>query len=176
MRRINTAQYLGCSELLRLFLLPQNEVECCLFSVSSMCFFYLHIVRLSLQRKNLQPSESSISDKNECSLALEKASQFGLNIQTNFPPELPLAPSFSGAPASCSPQACCLPWMSNRRGTWCTQAGLVIPSYVCTPDVLLTSIDFFTQGTFFFLEKGNLAGVKGIAGDEFLMNPFFPFL
>lgn len=70
--------------------------------------------------------------------------------------------------------------MTNRHGTWCIQAGLcsgiVIPSYVCTPDVLLTSIDFFTLGTFFFLKKGNLAGVKGIAGDEFLMNSFFPFL
>lgn len=70
--------------------------------------------------------------------------------------------------------------MTNRRGTWCIQAvlcsGIVIPGYVCTPDVLLTSIDFFTQGTFFFLKKGNLAGVKGIAGDEFLMNPFPPFV
>lgn len=139
-------------------------------------FFLFTYCQIVTVEKKLQPSESSISDKNEYSLALEKASQFGLNIQTNFPPELPLAPSFSGAQASCSHQACCLPWMSNRRGTWCTQAGLVIPSYVCTPDVLLTSIDFFTQGTFFFLEKGNLAGVKGIAGDEFLMNPFFPFL
>lgn len=95
----------------------------------------------------------------------------------NFPAELPLGPSLCRAQASSFHQACCLPWMSNRHGTWCIQAGLcggiVIPSYVCTSDVLLTSIDFFTQGTFFFFKKGNLAGVKGIAGDEFLMNPFF---
>lgn len=61
--------------------------------------------------------------------------------------------SFQG-PASCFHEARCLPWMSNRPGTWCIQAGLcsgiVTPSYVCTPDVLLTSIDFLPGGLFFF--------------------------
>ncbi|KAL0619082.1 hypothetical protein AAY473_011762 [Plecturocebus cupreus] len=37
------------------------------------------------------------------------------------------------AQALCFHQACCLPWMTNRHGTWCIQAGLcsgiVIPSY-----------------------------------------------
>ena len=118
----------------------------------------------------------------ECSFAWEETALFGLNIQAPLPAEFPLSPSLCRAPASCFHQARCLPWMSNRPGTWCIQAGLcsgiVTPSYVCTPDVLLTSIDFLPEGLFFFLflKKGNLAGVKGIAGAELLMNPFFSFL
>ena len=90
----------------------------------------------------------------ECSFAWKETTLFGLNIQAPLPAESALSPSLSRAPASCFHQAGCLPWMSNRPGTWCIQAGLcsgiVTPSYVCTPDVLLTSIDFLPGGLFFF--------------------------
>lgn len=114
----------------------------------------------------------------ECSFVLEETSWFCLYMQRNqFPPRITSLPFPSQGPGLLFSPGLCLRWMSNRHGTWCIQAGpcsgIVIPSYVCTSDVLLTSIDFLTRGTFFFFKKGNLAGVKGIAGDEFPMNPFF---
>lgn len=175
MRRINTVEYLGCSELLGLILFPWKASkwrEYGLFLV-----FYSNIVRVSLWRENTIMWVILVLIR--MFLCSGGNIRLGLNIQANFPLELLLALPVQ-AQVSCLQRACCLPWMGNRHGSQCIGAdlrcGIVIPSYVCTPDVLLTSIDFFTRGTFFFLKKGNLAGVKGIAGDESLMNSFFPFL
>lgn len=118
----------------------------------------------------------------ECSGALEATSRLGLNIQTNFPLELALAPSFAGPPHLASSRLGCLCRAWTRHGTWWVQAGvrgrIVIPSYVSTPDVLLTSIDFFTRGTFFLLakkkKKATLQEWKALGG-AFLMRPSLPF-
>lgn len=117
----------------------------------------------------------------ECSFVLEETSWFCLYMQRNqFPPRITSLPFPSQGPGLLFSPGLCLRWMSNRHGTWCIQAGpcsgIVIPSYVCTSDVLLTSIDFLTRGTFSSLKKATLQEWKASLGMNFQWTPSFPFL
>lgn len=122
-----------------------------------MVFFYSDIFRVSLWRRNYTPLSPLFLIRMFFCFGGSSPVWFKYSDSFPSPPKITSSPALSRAPTSCFQQPCCLPWMSNRPGTLCIQAalcsGIVIPSYVCTPDVLLTSIDFFTRRTFFFFLK-----------------------
>lgn len=136
MRRINTVEYLGCSELLRfIFFIIALERGRCLFLVSIMHGFFKLLFKYCQSHRGEKITTIwaiwVLCFWLECSFTLKAMSQFGLNIQTNFPLELPLAPSFAGPrhPVS-SRLAVCPGWVIGMAPGAFRQACVVESSYL----------------------------------------------